>query len=87
LLRHFLFRPRVRSAGRDRWISVTEYLRKDALQLFAFGGVIARGFRRRPVFEHHLDRLILEYRVQLEKPVEPHEPHRLCGVFVTPVAH
>jgi hypothetical protein len=44
---------------------VAEDFSKEALQLFAFVRMIAGLFRRRPVFKHHPDRLILKRRVQL----------------------
>ncbi|MCY1247639.1 hypothetical protein D9M72_609880 [compost metagenome] len=66
---------------------MAEDFRKDPLQLFALVRMIARGFRRRPVFKHYPERLILKSRIQLQEPVEPGEPHRLRGVFVTSVAH
>ena len=61
--------------------------REDPLQFFALVRMIARGFSCGPVFEHHLKWLILKLRVQLKEAVEPPQPHRLCSVFVTPVAH
>ena len=41
--------------------------REDTLDIFTFGGVIARGFRRRPVIKHHPDRLFLERRIKLQE--------------------
>jgi hypothetical protein len=61
--------------------------REDTPEIFTFGGVIARGFRRRPVIEHHPDRLFLERRVQLQELVESQQPRRLRRVFVSPVPH
>ena len=68
---HFLLGSRVRSARRDGRVPVTEDLRKDAFQLFAFGRMIARGLRRRPMLKHYPERFSFQGRVHLQEPVEP----------------
>ena len=87
LLDHALLRPGVRRARCDRWVPVTKDFREDMPEIFSFGSVIARGFRRRPVIEHRPDRLFLERRVQLQELVKSQQPGRLRSVFVSPVPH